>query len=244
MNKRLPLQKARRAMKSVSIKVGLTVWAVALCGIVTNLGWAQSTADVLARLDQAARLFAGATASIRVITHTGIINEDETQIGNVAVKRSSPHEMRFLINFTGPDAQAIALREQTLQIYYPKLNTVREYDIGRYKDLAQKLILLGFGMSGSELADSYDISNLGGERVELQDSVHLQLTPKASEVLKQLSRVDLWISLKTNCPVQQKFYMPGGDYRLVTYSDVSVNPPHLPTSALELPKGAKRERMN
>lgn len=231
-------------MKSVSIKVGLAVCAVALCGIATDLGWAQSTAEILTRLDQAATSFAGATASIRVITHTGIINEDETQIGNVAVKRSSPHEMRFLINFTGPDAQEIALHDRTLQIYYPKLNTVREYDIGKYRDLAQKLILLGFGMPGRELADSYDISNLGSERVESQDSVHLQLTPKASEVLKQLSRVDLWISLKTNCPVQQKFYMPGGDFRLVTYSDVSVNPRHLPTSALELPKGAKRERMN
>ena len=231
-------------MRSLFIRVSLTVCGVALCVAATNIGWAQSTAEILTRLDQAANSFAGATASIRVITHTGIINEDETQIGNVAMKRFSPHEMRFLINFTGPDAQAIAFRGRTLQIYYPKLNTVREYDIGKYKDLAQKLILLGFGIAGRELAANYDISNLGGERVESQDSVHLQLTPRASEVLKQLSRVDLWISLKTNCPVQQKFYMPSGDYRLVTYSDVRVNPPHLPTSALDLPKAAKRERMN
>jgi len=231
-------------MKSFLIRVSLTVCAVALCGIATNTSSAQSTAEILTRLDQAATAFTGVRANIRVINRTAIINGDETQIGNVAVKRSSQPEMRFLINFTGPDAQGIALRDGTLQIYYPKLNTVREYDIGKYKDLAQKLILLGFGMPGRELADSYDISNLGGERVESQDSVHLQLTPKALEVLKQLSRVDLWISLKTNCPVQQKFYMPGGDFRLVTYSDVTVNPPHLPTSVLELPKGAKRERMN
>lgn len=232
-------------MKSFFIRVSLTVCAVALCGCTaTNIGWAQSTAEILTRLDQAATSFAGATASIRVINRTAIINEEETQIGDVVVKRSSQHEMRFLINFTGPDAQAIALRDGTLQIYYPKLNTVREYNIGKYKDLAQKLILLGFGMAGRELAANYDISNLGGERIGSQDSVHLQLTPRASEVLKQLSRVDLWISLKTNCPVQQKFYMPSGDYRLVTYSDVRVNPPHLPTSALELPKSAKRERMN
>jgi outer membrane lipoprotein-sorting protein len=214
-----------------------------LCASATNIGWAQSTAEIFSRLDQAAHSFTGATANIRVITHTGIINEDETQIGTVAVKRYSPNEQRFLINFTGQDAQAIALRDRTLQIYYPKLNTVREYDIGKYRDLAQTLILLGFGMHGRELAANYDINNLGDERVESQDSVHLELTPRASDVLKQLSRVDLWISMKTNCPVQQKFYMPGGDYRLVTYSDVKVNP-HLPASALDLPKAAKRERMN
>jgi outer membrane lipoprotein-sorting protein len=230
-------------MSGLLIRVSLAVCAVVICASATNTGWAQSTAEIFSRLDQAAHSFTGATANIRVITHTGIINEDETQIGTVAVKRYSPNEQRFLINFTGQDAQAIALRDRTLQIYYPKLNTVREYDIGKYRDLAQTLILLGFGMPGRELAANYDINNLGDERVESQDSVHLQLTPRASDVLKQLSRVDLWISLKTNCPVQQKFYMPGGDYRLVTYSDVKVNP-HLPASALDLPKTAKRERMN
>src|SRR5580704_12956803 len=206
----------------------------------TSLCCAQSTSEILARLDRAAQSFSGATAAIRVTTHTGIINEDEVQLGTVTVKRHSPEQLYFLIKFTGEDAQAIAFRGRTIEIFYPKLNTVREYNIGKYKDLAQKLILLGFGMAGRELAANYDISNLGGERVGSQDSVHLQLTPRASEVLKQLSRVDLWISLKTNCPVQQKFYMPGGDYRLVSYTEVKVNP-HLSASALELPKGAKRD---
>jgi len=228
-------------MRSVFIRVRFAVCAIAICGATNSVG-AQSTAEIFSRLDQAAQSFTGATAHIRVITHTGIINTDDTQIGTVAVKRHLRND-RFLIDFTGQDAQAIALRDGILQIYYPKLNTVREYDIGKYKDIAQKLLLLGFGMPGRELAADYDISNLGGERVESQDSVHLQLTPKASDVLKQLSRIDLWISLKTNCPVQQKFYMPGGDYRLVTYSEVKVNP-HLPDSALELPKTAKRERAN
>jgi|HubBroStandDraft_1064217.scaffolds.fasta_scaffold18387_2 outer membrane lipoprotein-sorting protein len=221
-----------------------TIVTLALYGNAPQMGWAQSTAEIFVRLDQVARSFTGATANIRAVTHTGIINEDEIQVGTLVMKRYPQTELRFLINFIGPDAQGIAFKGRMVQVYYPKLNTVREYDIGKYKDLAQKLILLGFGMSGRELEANYDISNLGGERVESQDSVHLELTPKSPDVRKQLSRVDLWISLKTNCPVQQKFYMPSGDYRLVTYSDIKVNPSHLPPSALDLPKGAKRERMN
>ena len=236
-------QKEHVARRSLFTGVGPTICAVALCSFFATTCRAHSTAEIFSRLDQAARSFIGATAAIRVTTHTRIIDEDETQVGTVAVKRYSHTGIQFLINFTGPDAQAIALRGQTLQIYYPKLNTVREYDIGKYKDLAQKLILLGFGMPGRELAENYEVSNLGDERVQSQDSVHLQLTPKAPDVLRHLSRVDLWISLKTNCPVQQKFYLPGGDYRIATFSDVKVNPP-LPASALDLPKGAKRERMN
>ena len=230
-------------MRSLFIRISFAVWVLALCGTCPTTAWAQSTTEILSRLDQAAQSFAGATANIRVVTHTAIINVDETQIGTVALKRYSANGLHFLINFTGQDAQAIALRDRDLEIYYPKLNIVREYDIGKYRDLAQKLILLGFGMPGRELAANYDIGNLGAEHVQSEDSVHLQLTPKASEVLNQLSRVDLWISLKTNCPVQQKFYMPGGDFRLVTYSDLKINL-HLPNSALDLPKAAKRERMN
>jgi outer membrane lipoprotein-sorting protein len=212
------------ARSSLSARLSLTIFVVALCDLAATTCWAQSTAEILSRLDRAAQSFVGATAGIRVTTHTGVIDEDETQAGTFAVKRSSPDEIQFLINFTGQDAQAIALRGRTLQIYYPKLNTIREYDVGKYKDPAQKLILLGFGMPGRELAANYDVSNLGAERVQSEDSVHLQLTPKAPEVLRELRRVDLWISLKTNCPVQQKFYPPGGDYRLAAYSDIKINP--------------------
>jgi outer membrane lipoprotein-sorting protein len=230
-------------MRSFSSKLGTVICAVVFCGAATMIGWAESTGEIFARLDHAAQSFVGATATIRVTTHTALVNEDETQIGTIKIKRYSPNDMHFLIDFTGKDAQAIAFHGRTLEIYYPKLNTVREYDTGKYKDLAQKLTLLGFGMPGRELAANYDVSNLGDERIQSQDSAHLRLTPRAADVLKQLSGVDLWISLKNNCPLQQKFELPGGDYRLVAFSDVKVNP-HLQSSALDLPKGAKRERMN
>ena len=229
-------------MKILDTKLNLFICIAVVSGAAT--GWAQSTAEIFSRLDRAAPSFMGSTATLRVTTHTAVINEDETQTGTVTVKRFGPNELHFLIKFTGENAQTIALKGEKLEIYYPKLNTIREYDIGKYKDVAQKLSLLGFGTPGRELAANYEVSNLGGDRVESQDSVHLQLTPKAADVLKQLTRVDLWISVKNNSPVQQKFQLPGGDYRLVTYSDVSVNPPHLPASALDLPKNAKRERMN
>lgn len=225
------------------LRINLRIYIVVLCFLATSFCCGQSTSEIFARLDHTAQSFTGATATIRVTTHTGIINEDEVQTGTVTVKRHSPDEMNFLIKFTGEEAQAIVFRGRTLEIFYPKLNTIREYDVGKYKDLAQKLILLGFGMPGRELAANYDISNLGGEKIQGQDSAHLRLTPKAAEVLKQLSRIDLWISLKNDCPLQQKFDLPGGDYRLVTYSNVKVNP-RLPLSALDLPKDAKRERIN
>jgi outer membrane lipoprotein-sorting protein len=71
--------------------------------------------------------------------------------------------------------------------------------------------------------------------------VRIELIPKAREVLQQFPKIELWISEATGYPVQQKLYQTGGDYMLITYSDVVINP-NLPDSAFKLnvPKGVKR----
>jgi outer membrane lipoprotein-sorting protein len=97
-------------------------------------------------------------------------------------------------------------------------------------------------MAGSDLASKYEITNLGSEPIEGQNSTHLDLVPKSPEVLKQLKRVEVWISSASGYPIQQKLHQGGGDYRLVTYSGVKINP-KVSWSALELPKSAKRERV-
>ena len=110
-------------------KLNLFICAAALSAATTS--GAQSTAEIFSRLDRSAPSFAGATATIRVTTHTAVINEDETQTGTIAVKRFGPNELHFLISFTGENAQAITLKGKKVEIYYPKLNTIREYDIGK-----------------------------------------------------------------------------------------------------------------
>lgn len=64
-----------------------------------------------------------------------------------AVRRSDTRRLgekaQFLINFTQPTT---AVRGQIAKVYLPKLNKMQEYDIRAYKDVAQKLFLLGFGI--------------------------------------------------------------------------------------------------
>jgi outer membrane lipoprotein-sorting protein len=77
---------------------------------------------------------------------------------------------------------------------------------------------------------------IGGEKAD-----RLELIPKSKEVLQHLIKFELWISA-AGYPIQQKFYFPGGDYQLATYSDVKINP-EISESALKLhlPKNVKRE---
>ena len=61
-------------------------------------------------------------------------------------------------------------------------------------------------------------------------------------MLKNLKKLELWIPESGDYPVQQKFYLAAGDYKLATYTNVKMNPP-LSDSDLKLraPKDAKRE---
>jgi outer membrane lipoprotein-sorting protein len=104
-----------------------------------------------------------------------------------------------------------------------------------------QFLLVGFG-SGRDLKSSYAVKYAGEETIAGQRAHKLELIPEAASIKDKLRRVDLWISDSDAHPVQQRFLQPSGDYYLVTYSGVKVNPA-LTEDALKLnlPKGVKRE---
>jgi outer membrane lipoprotein-sorting protein len=158
------------------------------------------------------------------------------------LKRSKPREMRMLIDLREPDPKTVALSGKKLEIYYPKINTVQEYDIGKHRAMMDQFFLIGFGTSGKELAASYNIKLLGSESLAGQKAARLELIPKSKEVLQHLKKLELWVAEATGYPLQQKFFLPANDYMLVTYTGMKINP-DLADSALrlKLPGGVKRE---
>jgi outer membrane lipoprotein-sorting protein len=197
--------------------------------------------DVRVRMDRAAASFKAFSADLRSVTHTAVINEDNTDTGAILLKRTK-HGMDMLVEFTAPDRKAIALHDHTAELYFPKEQTIDEYDISGHRALLDQFMLVGFGTSGQELAEAYNMKALGTENVAGQQTTWLELAPKSAEVLKNLKKLELWISESRVYPVQQKFYLAAGDYKLFTYTNVKMNPP-LSDSDLKLrvPKGTKRE---
>ena len=179
------------------------------------------------------------SANVRWLEHTAVINDDAVDTGTMKLKRSK-RDIRALVEFMEPDRKSVALHEKKLEIYYPKMQTVEEYDIGGHQELLHQFLLIGFGTSGKELAAAYNMRVLGSENVDGQKTTRLELVPKSPEVLKHLKKLEIWLA-ENDYPVQQKFYLPGGDYKLVTYTNVKVNVP-LSDSDLKLkvPKDAKR----
>jgi outer membrane lipoprotein-sorting protein len=209
------------------------------------LSWATplraTTLDaVLGRMDAAAASFQSLTANLRVVKYTAIVADETVEEGSIWVRRVRPRVNRFLIEFSKPDRYYVAVSEHKAEIYRPRIATIEEYDIARYRDLGEQL--WPFGASGKDLAARYNITLRAEEPVAGQPAVKLEMVPKDPKLLQQIPKVESWISTATWQPVQQKFYdVTPGDYRLSTYTDVKLNVP-VPDSRLRLPStpGAKR----
>ncbi len=196
----------------------------------------------LARLDQAAEGFTGLSADLHRTHHTAVIDENAVDIGTILIKRPKPHDTRMLIDIKQPDPKQVSIDTRKLQIYMPKIQTVQEYELGKYRSMVDEYLLLGFGSSSKELQSHYTISLGGPENIGNEKATRLQLIPKSEEALTHLKRVDLWISDSTGLPVQQKLYYPANDYDLATYSNVKRNPNFSDAALkLNLPKGVKHE---
>lgn len=201
----------------------------------------ESTRDVLARLDKDAAAFRQATARLTRATHTAVLNDTTTETGLMWLRRDGKHVV-VRIEMSAPDVRSYSFEGTTANVYYPKLNTVQIWDLGKSRSLVDQFLLLGFGSSGTELAKNYSLKATAEELVGGRKATRLELVPKSAKVKEQFEKIDLWIPLDAGYPVQQKLYQPGGDYYLVAYSDVQINT-NLPDPAfrLKLPPDVKRE---
>jgi len=220
----------------------LTLWAggLLLAGGMPSSG-AVELRDVLARMDQSASKFRGLSAKVRKVSHTAVINETSVDAGSLVAKRKGK-EFGFLVEFTEPAWRTVCFQGSAIEIYYPKINTVQVYDLGKQRDLVEEFLLLGFGTSGKNLVKNHNVKLLGEPQLRGHPTWHLELAPKSKQMSQHVKKIELWLDPSTAQPVQQKFYQAAGDYTQIEYSDLTLEP-NLPDSAvaLKVPPGAKRE---
>ncbi len=192
-------------------------------------------------MDKTAQQFRSVAASLRRTVHTAVINDDSTESGTIKVKREKSRETRMLIDFTRPDAKSVAFDGATVSVYYPKINTVQVYEVGGKRALIDQFLLLGFGATSVELKNAYDLSWAGTEKIDGQQTSHIELLPKSKEVLQRLKKAELWMADVSGLPVRQRFVTSAaGDFTLVDYANVKLNPAISDNSLkLNLPKGVQ-----
>jgi len=213
-----------------------------LCWGVTLAAQPPSLPQVLALLDQTGPAFRDMTATLVRTDYTPVLNETEVQRGVVRLKRTGPREIRMLVEFKEPDPQVIAFERNEAQKYYPKLQLVEIYDLGKYRSLKDQFLLLGFGVTGKELQKNYEVRVAGAEQVAGQQTTRLELIPRSKDAQEVLKKAELWIT-SAGYPAQQRIYTTSVEYTF-TYSDVRLNTGLTDADLkIRLPGNVKRQRM-
>ncbi len=185
---------------------------------------AESLNDVLARLDKSAESFESMTGNVTQLTHTDVIDENETQTAEVRLKRTK-NGIVGRVDFGPPNKKTLGIRNRQVQMYYPKTNVVELYDVGKFGEQLDQFLLLGFGTSGKELQRNYKIKLIGTDNVNGKPAAHLELTPRSKEAQNIFKKADIWLGLDVNYPVKEKIQKNDQDYTLITYTDVKLNTP-------------------
>jgi outer membrane lipoprotein-sorting protein len=226
-------------LRSPVLPVCLLLAAVLVCPGVAG----DNVQEVLNRMDKAAAAFKAMTSSVAYLTHTDVLNDNTTETGTLTMKKVRAGEVQGKVEFTAPDRKTVTIEKRRVQEYLPKINTLQIFDLNKHGVQLDQFFMIGFGTSGTELAKNFDVTVLGAGDVNGKPAIHLQLIPKNAEVKQYVQKVELWIPQQGDpYPLQEKTLEPSGDYHLITYNDLKINPALKP-DALELnpPKDVKVE---
>jgi outer membrane lipoprotein-sorting protein len=171
-------------------------------------------------MDKSAKDFHSLTANLEHIKYTDVVKDTSTESGQIFVERDA----KMRIEFVKPDLRTILRTGDSLFIYTPKINRVEEFNLGKNREMVDQYVLLGFGTKSENILKSYTIEFKDEVTLDDKKTVLLELTPKSEQILKQITRIQMWVDEASWLPVQQKFYEAGsGDYLLFHYTKMLKN---------------------
>lgn len=119
-----------------------------------------------------------------------------------------------------PVPKVVTLKDGTVKLYEKLLDQVTTLTkLGQY----QSWFMLGFGASGKELADKWDIRYLGQETLDGVSTAKLEMVPKDPAVRKNLPKVTSWMDTERGICLKQVFDEGQGQYRVAVYFNIKMN---------------------
>lgn len=200
---------------------------------------------VLTQMDTASAHFKDAQADVRYDNYTRVVNDHDIETGSLYVQRSGSTEHMGAVFFdVGPNGQPSATPARivdfdgaTLKIFTPGTNQVDLFKAGANQARYNSFLTLGFGGSGRELANAWNITDNGPETIDGVKTEKLDLVSKDPSVKNTFSHVTIWIDPTRGLSLKQIFYAPNGDYRTATYSNLRLNA-RINKHPYEIPKSA------
>jgi outer membrane lipoprotein-sorting protein len=129
-----------------------------------------------------------------------------------------PNQVR--LDYAGADARTVIVSGNALALDWPSRRLKETRDIGGTMRRAERFFVLS---TPTELRKHFDI--VAVEAPDRDGAWRVTFTPKRARMRDGVSRVHLWIDKTSLVLHALKMEYPGGDTRLMEFSDVRINPP-------------------
>jgi outer membrane lipoprotein-sorting protein len=189
---------------------------------------------ILRKLDAAAANFHTTAAEFEFDTITTEPIPDTDRLKGVVYyeRKGSVFQMAAHINEQNgkPAPKMYAYSGGSFKLYEPLIDQVTVLSkLSQY----ESWFMLGFGASGKDLEQKWEIKYLGSEVLDGKKTEKLELVAKDASVRKNFSKVTIWIDPDTGVSLKQVFDQGPGQYRVSVYFNIKVNQP-LPADAFTL----------
>lgn len=200
--------------------------------------------QVLRQLDEAAKNFHSTSADFEFdsIT-TEPIPDKEVQTGTVYYERTgSMFRMAAHIREVDgkPAPKVYVYSDGVFKLYEKMIDQVTTLSkVSQY----QSYFMLGFGASGKQIEEKWDVTYLGPETLDGVKTEKLELVPRDPAVRKNLPKVTMWVDPARGVSLKQVFDEGPGQYRVSVYFNIKINQA-LPSDAFAFKTDRKTQYVN
>jgi outer membrane lipoprotein-sorting protein len=245
------MHSARKILIAASVAMLLLAARTTIAAPVTAANLADKD-RVLRKLDAAARNFHTTAAEFQFDSvTTDPIPDKDTQKGVVYYERKgTAFHMAAHIREENGKTGCKLNPSCTLKIYgifdgVVKLDELIPNQVTTLNKIGQygSWFMLGFGASGKDLEEKWEITYLGPETLDGVKTERLELVAKDPAVRKNLPKVTVWMDTERGVSLKQVFDEGPGQYRVSVYFNIKVNQP-LPSDAFTLKTNAQTQYVN
>jgi outer membrane lipoprotein-sorting protein len=227
---------------------------IALLLLAVRAGFAASADDkakdaVLRRLDQAAANFHSTSADFQFDTYlTDPIPDQETQKGTVYYERTGKNfrmAAHIRENNNKPVEKVYTFSGGVFQLF--EGGNVNQLTTYSHASKFESYLMLGFGASGKDLEEKWEIKYLGSETLldgkkPIKTEI-LELIAKDPTVRKNIPKVTIWVDPVSGVNLKQVFDEGAGQTRVAVYFNIKLNQT-LDKNAFTLATNKQTQRVN
>jgi len=179
---------------------------------------------VLRKLDAAAANFHSTSADFQFDSvQTEPIPDKDVQTGTVFYERKgTAFKMAAHIRELNgkPSPKVYSFAGGVFKLYEQMTDQVTTFSkAGQF----ESYVMLGFGASGKDLEQKWEVKYQGEETLEGVKTAKLELVAKDPAVRKNIPKVVVWLDAERAVSLKQLFDEGPGQYRVCTYRNIKVN---------------------